>query len=220
MPVATLPPPTPSAPPDPPPPAARFTPPDLVDLRTAWTRERDLATGPGGRHDGPGGECPGRHGWLLDDGLDLLLEPALGTNAAPGYYAFTALDERSAAGLLERLDEDELASERQNLGPTLGAVLRAVVRHPGRVRAQGYVIGPLRCDERISVTGVLLRTDRPLRIDRRHDPGCECTDVVRILADLGVDDMHAPPDEITPWWGFAPAPDPDREEHWYRVWWD
>ncbi|SKC81142.1 hypothetical protein [Krasilnikoviella flava] len=222
MPVVTMPP--PSAP-DPALPAARFTPPDLVDLRTAWTRERELAGAPRSRHDagGLGRECPGRHGWLLDDGLDVLLEPALGGSATPGYYPFAALDERTAAGLLERLDEDRLATERQNLGPTLGTVLRAVVRHPDRVRAQGYVVGPLRCDERISVTGVLLRADRALQVDRRHGPACECADVVRALADLGVDDMHAPPDEVTPWWGGCP---PDGSlgdqagESWFRVWWD
>ncbi|MFE6968418.1 hypothetical protein [Isoptericola sp. NPDC057653] len=206
---------------------ARFTPPDLVDLSTAWTRERDLATRPGARHDdGPGAGCPGSHGRLLDDGLDVLLQPVLGPNAAPGYYPFAALDARVAAGLLDRLDEEELATERQNLGPTLGAVLRAVVRHPDRVRAQGYVVGPLRCDERITVTAVLLRSDRSLRIDRRHEQGCECTDVMATLVALGVDDMHAPPDEITPWWGpgradtRSPATGDDGGEPWYRAWWD
>jgi hypothetical protein len=222
MPVATTPPPPV---PDPARPAARFTPPDLVDLHTAWTRERALATAPGARHGagGRGGPCPGRHGRLLDDGLDVLLEPVLGGSTTPGYYPFAALDQRTAAGLLARLDEEELATQRQNLGPTLGAVLRAVVRHPDRVRAQGYVIGPLRCDERISVTGVLLRADRPLQVDRRHGPACGCADVVRALTDLGIDDMHAPPDEVAPWWGVFPlGPEPGGrdDEPWFRVWWD
>ncbi|MFC8598787.1 hypothetical protein [Isoptericola sp. NPDC057191] len=226
MAVTTMPPPSRPAP-ERDRPAARFTPPDLVDLRTAWTRERELATCPGARHDAaPVARCPGRHGRLLDDGLDELLDPVLGPNATPGYYPFRDLGAHTAAGLLGRLDPEVLASERQNLGPTLGTVLRAVVRHPDRLLAEGYVIGPLRCDERVTVTAVLLRTDRPLRIERRHDDGCECDDVLRTLTALGVDDMDAPPDEITPCWGPACLATPpgaegaDDDEPWYRAWWD
>ncbi|MCK9794438.1 hypothetical protein M1843_11845 [Isoptericola sp. 4D.3] len=220
MPVATMPPPVPSTPPDPPRQTARFAPPDRIDLRAAWARERDLASAPGARHDAGdhGRTCPGRHGWLLDDGLDVLLEPALGANTAPGYYGFAALDERIAAGLLERLDEQTLATERQNLGPTLGTVLRAVVRRPDRVRAQGYVVGPLRCDERVSVTGALVRTDRPLRLDRLAGRGDD--ELMDLLTGLGIDDMQAPPDEVTPWWGSPEAVGAAAGDRWYRVWWD
>lgn len=205
------------------PPAARFTPPDLVDLRTAWQRERELAHRPDARHEdgGLGWGCPGRHGWLLDDGYDAVLEPVLGSNsgAGAGYYPFATLDPTAAAGLLERLPEEYLATERQNLGPTIGTVLRALVRHPDRLRAHGYVIGPLRCDERITVTGVLLRSDRELRLDRRHSGACQCYDLFTSLTgELGVDDMHTPPDEITPWWG--PVPGGVDDAHWYRLWWD
>lgn len=217
MPVATTPP-----PPLPAPRRARFVPPELVDLRSAWRREREIASrGDHAHHGTRGGPCPGRHGWLLDDGLDVLLEPVLTGSTTPGFYPFVALDERTAAGLLERLGEDELATQRQHLGPTLGRVLRAVVQHPDRVRAQGYVVGPLRCDERITVTVVLLRTVRDL-VGPSRAPGREPDVVVRALTELGVDDMHAPPDEVAPWRG----PRPDRgdpagaEETWFRAWWD
>ncbi|MFC7877208.1 hypothetical protein [Isoptericola sp. NPDC057391] len=215
MPVATTPPPAPHP--------ARFVPPDLVDLRTAWTRERALARRAGSpHHGGRGGGCPGRHGWLLDDGLDVLLEPVLAGSTTPGFYPFVALDERTAAGLLERLDAVELATQRQNLGPSLGAVLRAVVRHPDRVRAQGYVVGPLRCDERITVTGVLLRPGPDVLLEPGRGPDGEPPDVVDALAELGIDDMHAPPDEVAPWRGRRPD---DRAPAgtgtpWFRVWWD
>ncbi|MFI2105302.1 hypothetical protein ACH436_18570 [Isoptericola sp. NPDC019693] len=222
MPVATLPPTSPPAPPDPPSPAARFAPPDLVDLRTAWTRERELAARPDHAHHGaPGGRCQGRHGWLLDAGIDVLLEPVLTGSRTPGFYPFVALDERTAAGLLERLGESELATQRQHLGPTLGRVLRAVVRHPDRVRAQGYVVGPLRCDERITVTGVLVRPDRDLRAPSGAPPAGASVDVARALAELGVDDMHAPPDEVAPWRGARPDGAPvGRAGPWWRAWWD
>lgn len=217
MPVATTPP-----PPPPVPRPARFVPPELVDLRSAWRRERELASHEDHAHHGTlGGPCAGRHGWLLDDGLDVLLEPVLTGSTTPGFYPFVALDERTAAGLLERLDEVELATQRQNLGPSLGAVLRAVVRHPGRVRAQGYVVGPLRCDERITVTGVLLRPGRDVRLEPRV-PEDDGADVLRALAGLGIDDMHAPPDEVGPWRGRRPhdgAP-AGTDEPWFRAWWD
>ncbi len=216
MPVATT-----SPPPPPAPRPARFVPPELVDLRTAWTRERALAADRP-HHGGRDGGCPGRHGWLLDDGLDVLLEPVLAGSTTPGFYPFVALDERTAAGLLERLDEVELATQRQNLGPSLGAVLRAVVRHPDRVRAQGYVVGPLRCDERITVTGVLLRPGRGVRLEPRHGSGPGSEVVVGALAALGVDDMHAPPDEVAPWRGRRPdtGAHAGTDEPWFRVWWD
>ncbi|MEU2200371.1 hypothetical protein [Isoptericola sp. NPDC019482] len=217
MPVATTPP-----PPLPAPRSARFVPPELVDLQSAWRRERELASREDHAHHGTlGGSCPDRHGWLLDDGLDVLLEPVLTGSTTPGFYPFVALDERTAAGLLERLGEHELATQRQNLGPTLGAVLRAVVRHPDRIRAQGYVVGPLRCDERITATGVLFRPDGDL-LGPGRGPDHRSAEVVGALTGLGIDDMRAAPDEVVPWRG----PRPDRggatrtEEPWFRAWWD
>ncbi|MCA5891856.1 hypothetical protein LEP48_00635 [Isoptericola sp. NEAU-Y5] len=213
------------------PPRERFAPPDLVDLRTAWARERDLATAPGYRHD----RCDDQHGWLLDGGYDAVLEPVLGSNRMTGlgYYPLVAVDATVAAALLERLDEHHLATERQNAGPTLGTVLRAVVRHPDRVLAYGYVIGPSRCDERITVTTVLLRAERELWLERDHGAACECEELLDLAHELGVDDMQGPPEEITSWWGgrivrdladrgpdHQPGDRDDVREHWYRLWWD
>ncbi len=198
----------------------RFVSPRLVDLRTAWTLERDLATAPGARHDA---WCEGRHGWLLDAGLDVVLEPALRQDAlgATAFYRFTSLDGEAAATLLDRLDPGYLAEERQNDGPTIGSVLRALAANPDRLRAHGYVVGPGRCDERVTIEGVLVRTDDELVVDRHHSTGCQCEALVRYVAEeLGVDDMRVPPHEVGRWWGFEYTDGHERGQHWYRLWWD
>ncbi len=198
----------------------RFVSPDLVDLRTAWTLERDIATAAGARHDS---WCQERHGWLLDAGLDAALEPVLRQDVlgAQAFYRFSDLDAEAAETLLDRLDPGYLAEERQNDGPTIGAVLRAIVAHPDRLRAHGYVVGPGRCDERVTVEGVLVRTDDELVVDGNHSSGCQCEHLVRYVAhDLGVDDMGVPPHEIGRWWGFEYGDGSEQGGHWYRLWWD
>jgi hypothetical protein len=197
-------------------PAERFASPVLVDLRTAWSLERELATAPGAWHDR---WCRRNHGWLLDTGLDGPLEPLLVTDSlgAISFYRFTLLDGDAASRLLDLLDEEYLARERQNDGPTIGAVLRAVAAHSDGLLAHGYVVGPGRCDERLTVEGVLVRTDRP--VDVATDDGrAALLDHVRAC---GIDDMRVPPHEIAPWWGFAfGSDDGGGDEHWYRLWWD
>ncbi|SDM74539.1 hypothetical protein [Actinomyces ruminicola] len=69
------------------------------------------------------------------------------------YTPFHDLGPTTARRLLDILPAEQLA-DRQNLGPTLGALLRACVRADGRVRLSGYGIGPQRRDERISVEGL------------------------------------------------------------------
>lgn len=203
----------------PPLPRRRFNHPELVDLRTAWLAEQRLATASDRDHTW----CPDRHGWMLRDGLDQVLEPVVlpDTWGSASFYRFTELDASVAADLLERLDEDYLATERQNDGPTIGAVLRAVVAHPDRLRAHGYLVGPGRCDERITVEGVLVRTDHEFVLGEHHGPGCQCDELERFLAALGVDDARVPPHEAGRWWGLGvPRRAGDPEEFWYRLWWD
>ncbi|MDO4901692.1 hypothetical protein [Actinomyces sp.] len=69
------------------------------------------------------------------------------------YTPFHDLGPATARRLLEVLPAEQLG-DRQNLGPTLGAALRACVRANGRVRLSGYGIGPQRHDERVSVEGI------------------------------------------------------------------
>ncbi|GAA1978926.1 hypothetical protein GCM10009718_14530 [Isoptericola halotolerans] len=226
MPSAPSTPVDPPVPPGPPPvrpapPRRRFTSPELVDLTTAWQLEERLATAPTAAHLW----CDGRHGWLLRAGLDRVLEPALlpDSTGAASFYRFVDLDATVAAGLLDRVPAEDLATERQNDGPTLGTVLRAVVAHPDRLRAHGYVVGPGRCDERLTVEGVLVRGDHEFTVGPRHGPGCQGDELFRYAVGLGVDDADVPPHEVSRWWGWGLAgrevPGAD-DDHWYRLWWD
>ena len=211
----------PAAPPHTPTPvhARRFVSPELVDLTTAWSLGRDRATGHGARHDP---WCRGRHGWMLDLGLDAVLDPVLGRDgfATPGFYRFSNLDAAVGASLLERLDPGYLAEERQNDSPAIGAFLRAVVAHPDRVLAHGYVVGPERCDERIAVEGVLVRTDSELVVDPHCGPGCQCEHLLRYVEEVLGLRMPVRPHEIGRWWGSSFVDGPDAEQLWYRLWWD
>ncbi|PRZ04164.1 hypothetical protein BCE75_11185 [Isoptericola sp. CG 20/1183] len=202
-------------------PRRRFTSPELVDLTTAWQLEEQTAQSPTTTHFW----CDDRHGWMLRAGLERTLEPVLLPDSlgASSFYRFVDLDAAVAADLLERLPADYLATERQNDGPTIGTVLRAVVAHPDRLRAHGYVVGPGRCDERLTVEGVLVCCDHEFAVGEHHWPGCQCDELYRFVVGLGVDDAAVPPHEVTPWWGWGlreddgPGAGPD---HWYRLWWD
>ncbi|MFV2143891.1 hypothetical protein [Isoptericola sp. G70] len=212
--------PTPAVPPELP--RRRFTSPELVDLTTAWQLEERMAATEAATHFW----CDDRHGWMLRAGMHRVLEPVLLPDVlgASSFYRFVELGAEVAADLLERLPDDYLATERQNDGPSIGAVLRAVVAHPDRLRAHGYVIGPGRCDERLTVEGVLVRCDHEFAVGEHHCPGCQCDELYRyVVVGLGVDDAAVPPHEVSPWrgWGLRdPSGSGRDEEHWYRLWWD
>ncbi len=192
---------------------------DLVDI---WRRERRRAKEPTRTHDP---WCRG-HGWLLDAGLIDVLTPLLYGDAFgdTSFYRFTSLGAEPAAQLLELLPDDYLARERQNDGPTMGTVLRAVVAHPDRLRAHGYVIGPSRCDERITVEGALFRADEEYRLCPLYGPQlehCECERLyARLQEEFGVDDALVHPHELDQWFGYNWGPGGYQAETWYRAWWD
>ena len=192
-------------------------PPDLPEL---WRTQREQAT-----HRAHAQYCRG-HGWLADAGLDTVLAPLLcgpmyGDDA---FFRFAALGADSAAALLAALPEEYLATERQNDSPTIGKILRAVVAHPDRLLAHGYVIGPARCDEPITTEGVLLRTGREYRLCELYvppTPDRECADLYRVLVDdFGVDDAHTHPHELDRFHYYEWTPDGYQGEPWYRAWWD
>lgn len=190
------------------------------ELSARWRSQSRIAASHG--HDP---DCSG-HGWMLRSGLTEVLDPIvhLRRQTEDDLYSFTALGADHAAALLALLDDDYLARERQNDGPTLGTVLRAVVAHPQQLRAHGYLIAPQRCDERITVEGVLLRADATYRLCspcRRRRSNCECTVLYRRLVDqFGVDDARTPPDELDCRRVFEPSAAGYRESLWYRAWWD
>lgn len=193
-----------------------------LDLTSVWRRERNRATQPERSHEP---WCRG-HGWMLDAGLVSVLSPLLYGDEFrdDSFFRFTSLGADTAARLLELLPQDYLANERQNDGPTIGTVLRAVVAHPDRIRAHGYVIGPGRCDERLTVEGVLFRTDEEYRLCPVYGPPlstCDCDRLyTRLREEYGVDDALVPPHELDKWFGYEWGTDGYHRESWYRAWWD
>jgi len=162
---------------------------------------------------------------MLRDGLaDILAPITYGDEfGEASFYRFASLDADVAARLLDTLDEEYLATARQNDGPTIGAVLLAVVRNPDRLRAHGYVIGPGRCDERITVEGILARTDREYRLCNVYGEkldDCQCEELYAWLCDEFDLDAQRFPHELDKWLGYGWGVDGYAGETWYRAWWD
>ena len=113
------------------------------------------------------------------------------------YTPYHDLGPGVARRLLNILPPAQL-DDRQNLAPTLGALLHACAGAEGRVRLSGYAIGPQRPDERITVEGLWIE-DRDLltvEISDVHDEFCGCLvlwDTVRSRYELNAEAM---PDEI------------------------
>lgn len=75
------------------------------------------------------------------------------TNGDMGLVHFDGADAAAAAELLPKLPPPARTID-QNGGPTAERVLEAVAANPGRYEFMGYIVGPDRTDERVSVEGV------------------------------------------------------------------
>ena len=105
--------------------------------------------------------------------------------------------------------------DRQNRAPDLGSLLRACAASEGDIRLQGYLIGPARSDERLSVDGIFIAQDErgPWRVDTFHTAACQCQGLWGYLqGELGLD--GAMPDEII--WHEMDA---TGAQGWW-LWWD
>ena len=124
-------------------------------------------------------------------------------NGDTGLVRFAGLGADQARVLGATMTRKQL-NDRQNDGPTAGAVLAAAARNPGVVEVHGYVVGPDRSDERITTEGVFI-----------YDASLTSKRAVLAAAErLGLD-HEAMPDEVdlqeNPW---RPG-----EKAW-RLWWD
>ena len=105
--------------------------------------------------------------------------------------------------------------DRQNRAPELGSLLRACAASEGDIWLQGYLIGPARSDERLSVDGIFIAQDErgPWRVDTFHSAACQCQGLWGYLqSELGLD--GAMPDEII--WHEMDA---TGAQGWW-LWWD
>ncbi|MDO4791548.1 MAG: hypothetical protein Q3999_03585 [Buchananella hordeovulneris] len=129
------------------------------------------------------------------------------------FVPLLGLGKGAAEFLLANLPPAQLA-DRQNLAPTLGALLRAAARVEG-VTLCGYGIGPQRSDERVSIDAILVPGHANATVHRDHRAPCDCNELwQRLSAELELDAL-APPDEIArvmpPWPPYGSA---------WRLWWD
>lgn len=118
-------------------------------------------------------------------------------NGDDGVVRFAGLGAHVAARLLTLLDEPQLGV-RQGDGPTLGALLRAAVTHPGVVEVYGYAVGPRADGERIVAEGAFLYALPELSVPEwPHDGPCECTLLWAAAREqFGVDDALGMPQEL------------------------
>ncbi|MBD3688856.1 hypothetical protein H8R18_04720 [Nanchangia anserum] len=98
----------------------------------------------------------GPAGWTRAIGAASLLLPGR-IEATPSFARFDHLQADHARILLDRMPHAALA-DRQNEAPSVGHLLKAAIAHPDEIELAGYLIGPTRADERISLDMMAMRS--------------------------------------------------------------
>lgn len=86
---------------------------------------------------------------------DTLAGRASSANGTGGLLRFAGLDGERAMTIGRAMTRKALG-DRQGAGPTARSLLAAAARHPGMVELRGYVTGPSRDDERVTVEGLFV----------------------------------------------------------------
>lgn len=137
----------------------------------------------------PDPERPGR-GWLLDAGVADILEPFAELARGPrDLTRIAGLDDGAARALLARLPPEAL-TDRQNDAPTLRDLLMVIAAHPGVVTGIGYVVGPDRWDEGLTLEGLLIGDPELLGFAPDVLPG-HMPSAVRTLGERDQEQYHA-----------------------------
>lgn len=146
-------------------------------------------------------------GWTVRSGAWDILAPSTGTyggrcavkdgRPTDEHVLLTRIGPAQADALLKALPADAL-SERHNLGPSLGACLRACAASSGRVLLSGYGISPARPDERITIDTVWVQGEDVAGacLGGAHGPDCQCQEVWETIKDRYNLDARCVPDEI------------------------
>ncbi|MDO5671791.1 MAG: hypothetical protein Q4G30_02885 [Actinomycetaceae bacterium] len=183
-----------------------------------------------GQNTDPKDYLYGPRAWTLDTGVMETVLPftfwkRLGTQGLEAFEAgahisdytpFVGLGAQAAQRLLEILPEGA-HKDTQNFGPQLGELLSIVAAHPGTVGVSGYIIGPQRVDERLSVeTLIVIGYPEVLAQSGDENPGVvDAMAWMEIKTGLGIVTEVSMPDEI---W-VAPCPW-DPESLAWHLWWD
>lgn len=154
----------------------------------------------------------GPHGWTLTSGVSHLLAPIeCEPRLCENFVRFSGLKEPEARALIDILPEANL-HDRQNNGPELAELLHTAITCEG-VELSGYMVGPPRPDERVSVDGLFAPPGIGLPLASPHDPfPFAHWPTVRDVLNLKT--ATAPPDEFLP-----VSTGRDSECGWW-MWWD
>lgn len=139
------------------------------------------------------------------------------------YTPFHALDRSGAARLREAMKEyPDALSDRQNLAPSLRALLDACEKGEGRMVLSGYGIGPQRDDERVTVEALWVSDPDLLtmNVTTSHEAGCQCRDLWKAVRERYGLDADAMPDEIRKCVRPGTTGTPGPEEMGWWMWWD
>ena len=80
-------------------------------------------------------------------------------NGQMGLVSYDGMRGDAAAAVLANLPAGH-GELRQNDSPTTAVMLRAAAEHPGEVELGGYLVGPDRLDERVSVESMMVYADQ------------------------------------------------------------
>lgn len=129
-------------------------------------------------------------------------------NGSSGPMRFDGVDAQAAAALASKMPPGA-RSERQNNAPTVGTMLAAAAQNPGTVELSGYVVGPDRSDERVSVDGVYIFDAELTQVD-------DAATVLNAAKNVyGLHDAARRPDELR----LVEVPWRPGEKAWH-LWWD
>lgn len=132
---------------------------------------------------------------------------------------FEGLEDNQVEQILERIRPENL-DDRQNRAPTCGDLMRACLRHRPDITLNGYIVGPERTDERLSIDGLEIKNCpvSPGSGEYHREPvGAERVRIWRELVDyleLDANDFNMP-DEMMAF----PAHNGESGTRWW-LWWD
>lgn len=95
----------------------------------------------------------GISGWTLEYGVRDLLGDYLSPFGDLSFSRFADVEADTIAQLAALLPPANL-EDRQNCAPTMSELIGAALRRPQQVTLSGYLVGPPRHDERVSVDGL------------------------------------------------------------------
>lgn len=127
------------------------------------------------------------------------------------YWCFKGLTAEVAAHLLTQLPA-RFREERHNDGPAFGSLVKVATAYEG-ILLEGYVVGPPRDDERVTLTGIWIPASLVWYSRVSQAPNHQMFDVLQMVSRV-LDELDAaiPPDELDQCNFCGKA--------FWRAWWD